>query len=213
MRKRNLVCKQALIFFGLTLISYLTTLMLALFLKPAPLANILGFLALVTYLATLLPSIVKTVFPTTKGSKFIACLLRHRRYIGITAFAFGLDHGFILIIQKDINLLDLHTYVEYFQGISILTIFTFLAITSNNWSVKKLKANWKKLHQLTYLVIFLMPWHILDKMSGHWSYLTPLGVLFSITTVVLFLRRRCIEVVESKRKQETKKNSKALEEV
>jgi len=213
MRKKILVCKQALVFFGLTLASYLATLMLALFLNPAPLANILGFLALVTYVATLLPSIVRTVFPTTKGSKVIAWLLRHRRYIGITAFAFGLDHGFILIIQKDINLLNLNTYIEYFQGVSILTIFTLLAITSNNWSVKKLKASWKKLHQLTYLVMCLTPWHIRDKMSGHWSYLTPLGVLLSITTIVLFLKRRWIELVEAKRKQEARKRTRTLEKV
>jgi sulfoxide reductase heme-binding subunit YedZ len=65
----------------------------------------------------------------------------------------------------------------------MLFIFTTLAITSNDWSVKKLKKNWKKLHQLTYLVIFLLPWHILDKMSANWSYITPLSVLLSFTTI------------------------------
>lgn len=199
MRKQILVYNQALVFFTLTLTSYIATLLLALFLKPAPLANFLGFLSLVTYIATLLPSILKTVFPITRGNKSLAWLLRYRRYIGITAFAFGLNHGFILVIQKDINLLSLHTYFEYFQGISMLIIFTLLAITSNNWSVKKLKLNWKKLHQLTYLTIFLLPWHILDKMSNHWSYLTPFGVLFSTTIVGLFIKRRWTEAVESKR--------------
>lgn len=198
MYKQIIVYKQALVFFILILTSYIATLLLALFLNPAPLANILGFLALVTYITTLLPSILKTAFPATRGSKVLAWLIRYRRYLGITAFAFGLDHGFILIIQKEINLLNLHTYFEYFQGISTLTIFTLLAITSNNWSVKKLKSNWKKLHQLTYLAIFLIPWHILDKMSDHWSYLTPFGVLLSLTTVVLFIKRRWIEASKLK---------------
>lgn len=202
MRKKVLVYNQALVFFALILSSYIASLLLALFLKPAPLANFLGFLSLVSYIATLLPSILKTVFPTTRGNKSLAWLLRYRRYIGITAFAFGLNHGFILIIQKEINLLNIHSYLEYFQGISMLIIFTLLAMTSNNWSVKKLKASWKKIHQLTYLVVFLLPWHILDKMSNHWSYLTPFGVLLSITIVGLFIRRRWIEAVESKRKQE-----------
>lgn len=198
MYKQIIVYKQALVFFILILTSYIATLLLALFLNPAPLANILGFLALVSYITTLLPSILKTAFPATRGSKVLAWLIRYRRYLGITAFAFGLDHGFILIIQKEINLLNLHTYFEYFQGISTLIIFTLLAITSNNWSVKKLKSNWKKLHQLTYLAIFLIPWHILDKMSDHWSYLTPFGVLLLLTMVVLFIKRRWIEASKLK---------------
>ena len=95
----------------------------------------------------------------------------------------------------------------------MLIIFTFLAITSNDWSLKKLKKNWKNLHQLTYLVIFLMPWHILDKMSGHWSYLTPLGVLLAITTVILFFIRKWVESLEAKRKQEAKQQKTPLEKV
>jgi sulfoxide reductase heme-binding subunit YedZ len=53
-----------------------------------------------------------------------------------------------------------------------------LAFTSSDEAVKRLKSNWKKIHQLTYVAIFVLPWHILDKMSGHWSHITPMAILF-----------------------------------
>ncbi len=194
MQKKAIVFKQVLGFSILTLSSYVTTLFLALFLSPAPLANALGFVSLLAYIATLMPSMFRTVFPATKGSKVLVWLLKHRRYVGVTAFGLGLDHGIILIIQRKLSLLDPYTYVEYFQGVSILVIFTLLAITSNDWSIKKLKNNWKNLQKLTYLVVFLLPWHILGKMSGHWSYLTPFAVLLSTGLAILFIQRKWIEL-------------------
>lgn len=194
MRLTIIVRKQALTFLGLALIIYITTIILALFFKPVPLANFIGCLSLFTYTATLLPSLVKKVFPIYRVNKIIVWLLRYRRSIGVTAFFLALNHGFLMVIQKDINLLDPSIYIEYFQGISMLFIFTLLAITSNNWSVKKLNKNWKKLHSLTYIVIFLMPWHILDKMSGHWSYATPCALFLSFVILVLFWKRQMLKL-------------------
>lgn len=205
MCKKVLVRKQALCFIALILVSYISTLLFAMVLKPAPLGNALGFFALVAYIATLIPSIFKTVFPENRGNKVIAWILRKRRYIGITAFGLSLDHVLITTVKKGLNFQDLHTYIEYLQGTTLLIIFTLLAITSNDWSVRKFKSNWKKLHQLTYLAVFLLPWHIIDKMSYHWSYLTPLGILLSVSTVFLFSKRRWLELVNLKRKQQVSK--------
>lgn len=52
----------------------------------ASLANKLGFLALVSYIVTLLPTILKIVFPQTKATGLPQLLLKHRRLIGIIAF-------------------------------------------------------------------------------------------------------------------------------
>ncbi|MBE9034359.1 ferric reductase-like transmembrane domain-containing protein [aff. Roholtiella sp. LEGE 12411] len=179
--------KSYIILVILALTTYLITLFLSVFCNPAPLANLLGFFALVAYIATLIPSIFKTVFPSLKSSNFILWLLKKRRYIGISAFFFGSNHGLLMLIQKHINLLSPLTYIEYFQGISILFIFSLLAVTSNDWSVRKLKNNWKNIHQLTYLVIFLLPWHVLDKMSVKWSYITPFAILLSLINLVFFI--------------------------
>lgn len=198
--KSILIRKQVIIFLAIVLISYFVSLLLWIIFNPAPLANILGFLALLIYVATVLPSIVRVVFPATKQFRQIVWLLKYRRYIGVAVFSFGLNHGVLLIIQRRLDLTALETYIHYFQGCTMLVIFTLLVITSNDQAVKLLKKNWKRLHQLTYLAIFLLPWHILDKMSGHWSQLTPLGVVISSTVVILFIRRRCQEAVQSKMK-------------
>ncbi|HEY9813316.1 MAG TPA: iron reductase, partial [Candidatus Sericytochromatia bacterium] len=73
---------------------------------------------------------------------------------------------------------------------------------SNDWSVKKLKKNWKRLHQLTYCAMFLLAWHIWDKMSEHWSLITPLGILALAATIILFLKRRWIEWQQQKAKEQ-----------
>ncbi|MDY7052334.1 MAG: iron reductase, partial [Limnospira fusiformis LS22] len=69
-------------------------------------------------------------------------------------------------------------------------IFTLLAITSNDWSVKRLKKNWKRLHELTYLAMFMLTWHVFDKMAGQWTYLTPFGAIMITGITLLFLVRR-----------------------
>jgi sulfoxide reductase heme-binding subunit YedZ len=85
-----------------------------------------------------------------------------------------------------------------------------LAFTSNNWSAKQLRGNWKKLHSLTYLVIFLLPWHIWVRMGGHWSHITPFALLLTIVTAILFIIRRWIEQLEARSKQISQPETKLL---
>lgn len=186
----KIIRKENFIYLILVLLTYPVSLILALFLKPAPIANILGFFALLSYLATLLPSLIKVVFPLTKKNKILAWLLKYRRHIGVAAFCLGLNHGTLLILKLKLDLFALHTYIKYFQGFSTLFIFTILAFTSNDEAVKNLKSKWKKIHQLTYLTIFILPWHILDKMSGHWTYITPVAVAIAIGIATLFIFRQ-----------------------
>lgn len=159
----------------------------------APIANLLGFLALSSYIITLLPTILRIAFPKTKKTKIFKFLLKYRRQIGLIAFVFAFAHGFLLVKKRNLDFFDLQTYWIYIQGIATFLIFTLLAITSNNWSIKKLKRNWKKLHSLTYLAMFFLAWHVWDKMSGHWSFLTPIGLSGLIVIIALFIYRKRIE--------------------
>ena len=193
---------HALRFLAVYCASYIATILIGIFLNPAPLANILGFLALLCYIATLLPSLLKAVFPAIKCNKTLMWFLKYRRYLGVSAFSLGANHGVLIIIERHLNLLTLRTYIHYFQGITTLAIFTLMAVTSNDESVKILKKNWKKLHRLTYLVILSLPWHILDKMSGHWTYLTPLAVLLMLGILILFMRRKWLEIFEPQSPQQ-----------
>jgi len=205
MHKQALIRKEVPVFLLLLLIGYIISLLLFFLLEPAPLANILGFVSLVLYIITFIPSILKTVFLVTKRNKVLRWLFNKRRYLGVAAFSFGLSHGVLLILEKNLYLLDLQTYIKYFHGIAILLIFTILVFTSNDWSVKRLKSNWKKLHNLTYILIFLLVWHILTSMAGQWSYFTPFGILIIVITIILVIRRKWIEQIDSKRKQKISK--------
>lgn len=161
-------------------------------------ASYLGFLALCTYIITLLPTILRIVFPVTKNTSVPKILLKYRRQIGVISFVFGACHGILLFMKRNFDVFDIDSYFIYLQGIVILAIFTLLAVTSNNWSMKKLKKDWRKLHYLTYTLMFLLTWHISDKMFGKWSYLTPLGIIGSIGITVLFLIRKWIEYKKKK---------------
>ncbi len=177
---------------------------------PSPLPNILGFLALACYILTLLPTILRIVFPQTKETGIPQWLLKRRRNVGVSGFFLALTHGFLLAQKRDIDFLDPKTFLIYSQGISTFTIFTILAITSNNWSVKKLKKNWKQLHKLTYLAIFLLTWHIWDKMSGHWTYLTPTAIMSITAIMALFLIRLWIEHQNQQQKKMSTTNKEVV---
>lgn len=160
---------------------------------PFPIANGFGFLAMGGYILTLLPTNVRIVFPQTKQAHMPKWLLKNRRMIGILSFLLALGHGYLLVQKRYLDFLDPYTFWVYVQGISTFIIFALLAITSNDWSIKRLKKNWKRLHNLTYLAMFLLTWHVWDKMAGHWSYLTPFCLVSIVTINVLYLYRRRIE--------------------
>jgi methionine sulfoxide reductase heme-binding subunit len=160
---------------------------------PFPLSNGLGFLALGGYILTLLPTNLRIIFPKTKQASMPKWLLKNRRLIGIFSFLLALGHGYLLVKKRDFDFFDPSTFLVYIQGISTFIIFALLAITSNDWSIRRLKKNWKRLHSLTYLAMFLLTWHVWDKMADHWSYLTPLGLVIIAAIDILYLHRRRIE--------------------
>ena len=160
---------------------------------PFPVANGLGFLALGGYILTLLPTNLRIVFPQTKQTSMPKWLLKNRRIIGIFSFLFALGHGYLLVIKRNFDFFDPSTFGVYGQGVTTFIIFVLLALTSNDWSVKRLKKNWKRLHSLTYLAMFLLTWHVWDKMADHWSYLTPIGLVTIATINLIYIWRFWIE--------------------
>lgn len=151
--------------------------------------NITGFISLLLYILTLLPSICRVLNKNLFKTKFIRHLLKWRREYGVAAWVFGVLHGIYIVWQRNLNLFEPTTASRFFQGITLITIFTLLAITSNDYSVKKLKKNWKRLHRLTYVALIFLPWHILDKMQNKLSFWSYLGLsILAITTVLFILR-------------------------
>jgi sulfoxide reductase heme-binding subunit YedZ len=173
------------------------------------LANFLGFLSLLAYVLTLVPSIVRVLSKSLRRTSWAKWLAKKRRLVGIIAWVFGVAHGVIITWQRNLNLLDPDVAKHFFQGIIMITIFTILAATSNDASVKKLKGNWKKLHRLSYLVLLFLPWHILDKMGldwERWTIWTPIGLGLLVVITYLFIWR-WIEAWQAQKKRAAKKKA------
>lgn len=201
MQLKFLLGKGYLVFSQLVIWGYIISALLTFVLKIAPLANIIGFVSLIYYSATIYPSIFKIVFPHFHKHTLIKSLSKNRRYFGIAAFCFASHHSILVIFKKKLNLLNFGTCIHTFTGLSILIIFTLLAVTSNDISIKLLKSNWKKLHSLTYLVIFILPLHILLKMYGSWTYITPIAMIIGLISFFMLSQKLTIQFIQSLNKQ------------
>lgn len=160
------------------------------------LANVLGCLALIAYVLTLMPGIFRVIAPSLTrqgGLKQFCKDPEIRRQLGILSFGLALGHAVPIMMNRRFAFLDAETYVFYFHGALSLGILAALAITSNRWSQRKLKKHWKKLHALTYFAMFFLTWHVISAMWGKWSSLTLVMIVLMLVTIGLFLTRRAIE--------------------
>ena len=168
-----------------------------------------AFLALAVYVATLIPSNITKIFPHTRQWKINRFLLKKRRLVGLIAFSLSIDHVIISLTKYSISLFHLKTYSIYYTGVSVFTIFTVLALTSNDWSIKKLKYKWKILHQLTYVAMFLLFWHVLSLMDNHWSFFTPIALNLMSMVSLMYLTRLVITAIKTIKKKLELKNQPA----
>jgi methionine sulfoxide reductase heme-binding subunit len=183
--------KQKLfIYLGIAAVIYALAIVLSLLINPFLFSNLLGIIALICYALTLVPGIIKALLPQFSRNKANILLLKHRRFIGVFTFCLALNHGMLQILKRHLDLLNSSTYLHYFQGFSMMAILIILTVTSSNEAVKFYKKNWSKIHQLTHLIPPLALWHILDKMSGHWTYFTPGAVMLSTILLALLLSRQ-----------------------
>ena len=128
-----------------------------------------GEIAVWTLGAVLALSPLRVLFP---GSRSVSALNRHRRTIGVSACVYGLMHfGFHLLYEGDAQAIT-RSFSKPFiwVGLSGLSILLVLALTSNNFSIRKLGGrNWKRLHRLAYLAAALLIYHQAIAGKGHWQ--------------------------------------------
>ncbi len=156
--------------------------------------NAFGFLALLAYIATLLPSNLRAIFPILRPSHCLKTFLKHRRIIGICTWVLAVAHVYCAIYQRHLAISSLDFYLQSMSGLGVMTIFGLLALTSNNWSMKKLRHRWKQLHNLTYLAPFLLLWHILDKMIGPWTITTATAITLLVPTLYIIGIRKYLRL-------------------
>lgn len=119
-------------------------------------------------------------------------LLKFRRAIGVTAFFMVLAHllvWFLLDIQSlDRIWADILKRPYITVGMIGFVLMLPLALTSNNYSVRKLGPAWRRLHKLTYAVAILGGIHFVMLAKG--LQLEPVVYLIAIASLLALRIRR-----------------------
>ena len=109
-------------------------------------------------------------------------LLKFRRAIGVITFFYLLAHlltWLVLDVQFQNVWADIVKRWYITVGMAAFLLMLPLALTSNNWSVKRLgAATWRKLHKLVYPIAILGVLHFLLLVKGfQWEPILYAGVI------------------------------------
>ena len=130
--------------------------------------QLLIFLLLIKPIASILKS--KTLF------KVVA----YRRQLGLITFWFFLTHTAGLIYLYNIFEISRYLTLKHSMGTLAGIGLLVLAITSNNYSMKLLEKNWKRVQYLVYPVLFGMLVHTSLNEYGNLIELYIIGALFIV---------------------------------
>ena len=126
-------------------------------------------------------------------------LVRFRRAIGVVTFGYVVAH-FLTWFLLDVQLLsqiwtDIVKRPYITIGFSAFVIMVPLALTSNNWSVRKLGHFWLVLHRLTYVVAILGALHYLMLVKGFQiEPLVHMAIIFALLAARVPQLRRFIQI-------------------
>jgi sulfoxide reductase heme-binding subunit YedZ len=137
---------------------------------------------------------LRVLFPK---SALVSALNRHRRHIGVGSFIYGLLHfACHVLYQGNLeDLLDSFSKPFIWFGSAGLILLFVLALTSNNFAVRKLGGKkWKRLHRLAYVAAALLIYHQIIAGKGHWHIarwlLIPLAALEIARLVKTYLLKK-----------------------
>ncbi len=137
---------------------------------------------------------LKMVFPKVS---LVNVLVFHRRQIGVSVFVYALLHLVIYYFYTGTWEIFLEDWNKLFilSGIIALALLLVLAVTSNNWSLKRLgPKRWKQIHRLSYLIMFLLIFHqAAQEKTGYREtaiYFAPLIVLQGYRVIKLATKKR-----------------------
>jgi sulfoxide reductase heme-binding subunit YedZ len=125
---------------------------------------------------------LRLLFPR---ANWTAWLVRNRRYFGVAAFGYAVPHLLAYMIRLGVwgDILEDAMDPGLWTGWLAFFIFIPLAITSNNFSMRKLGRNWKLMHRLVYFsaILTFVHWFIVafDPIPGliHAAVLLALELL------------------------------------
>ncbi|MBM7070165.1 protein-methionine-sulfoxide reductase heme-binding subunit MsrQ [Actibacterium sp. 188UL27-1] len=115
-------------------------------------------------------------------------LMKYRRAIGVLTFFYILVHLLVWLVL-DVQILsqvwqDILKRPYITIGMAGFVLLVPLALTSNNWSVRKMgSAAWRRLHKLTYAIAILGSLHFVMLVKG-WQ-VEPLIYMVVILTLLM----------------------------
>lgn len=118
-----------------------------------------GSLAIYLLILILFAKPLSQIFYRVNIFKYIVAF---RRQIGVAIFWLSLFHGVLYIRLYELFGFSSFTGSKdalYLYGLVALIGMSILGLTSNNYSVKKLGKNWKKLHYIAYPVLLISMMH------------------------------------------------------
>lgn len=124
----------------------------------------------------------------TPARRFLGLnLLKFRRTVGVLAFTYVSLHLLVWLVL-DVGILsqiwaDILKRPYITIGMAGFVLMFPLAMTSNNWSVRRLRGAWRKLHKLTYAVVLLGGLHFVMIAKGF--QLEPLMYLATILGLLM----------------------------
>jgi methionine sulfoxide reductase heme-binding subunit len=149
----------------------------------------LGHITLVLLTANIGFGILLSVLGSRAG--WLRNLFSERRFWGVSAFLVLLIHVFFYFVNegfepKAFTQIYTKTYL-IFATLAFLLMFT-LAVTSNNFSVRKLGGRrWKVLHRLVYAIQFLLFGHILLIEKADLELYAPWLIALAVAQAVRWL--------------------------
>ena len=120
-------------------------------------------------------------------------LIKFRRTIGVLAFTYVTFHLLVWAVldvqTADRVIADIIKRPYVTIGMAGFVMLVPLAMTSNNWSLRKLGPKWRQLHKLTYVAVILGGVHYIWLVKG--IQLEPL-IYMAVILGLLALRVRRI---------------------
>ena len=106
------------------------------------------------------------IFSKVLGLWIAKKMMPLRKEIGIFMGTLALVHAFTYLYPNPDKILESYFWIKNgfisftAFGFFALILTTLLLITSNNWAIRKLWRNWKRLHRLAYGIIILTVIHV-----------------------------------------------------
>ena len=152
-----------------------------------------GTWALVFLCITLAVTPLRKIFGLSK-------LQQHRRTFGLLMFFYALCHFSIWFwLDHNLDVIDMLTdvYKRPFITVGFIAFLATipLAVTSNQWSIRRLKRQWGKLHKLVYAIAILGVLHFFWHKAGKNDFFV-VGVYASV--IGALLGYRAIQMIKSR---------------